>query len=157
MPETPVLCTFIHHCFIFFAKNEIKCPRQKNLPEALFYTKGKSVNADLEDDGIGGAVGGDGLDAYRVAFDRFKGDDVEALQVTADLFAGGFRTVFQQYDIVVAYQLGRGALDLLGGTDGAIVGTDERNVTVISKIKPTPVIYPRKAGSATRNPLVKPV
>ncbi len=47
------------------------------------------------------------------------------------------------------------AIKLLGGGNAENVGTNERNVTVIEKIAKTPVVYPRKAGTATRNPLIE--
>lgn len=45
-------------------------------------------------------------------------------------------------------------IELLGGKAEQIYGTEERNLVIITKIIPTPPIYPRKAGTPEKFPIV---
>lgn len=45
-------------------------------------------------------------------------------------------------------------IELLGGKAEPIYGTEERNLVIITKIAPTPPIYPRKAGTPEKFPIV---
>ena len=43
---------------------------------------------------------------------------------------------------------------LLGGKAEPLFGTEERNLVIITKIAPTPPIYPRKAGTPEKFPII---
>jgi len=45
-------------------------------------------------------------------------------------------------------------IELLGGKAEEIFGTEERNLIIITKIAPTPPIYPRKAGTPEKFPII---
>ena len=45
-------------------------------------------------------------------------------------------------------------IELLGGKAEPIFGTDERNLVIITKVSPTPPIYPRKAGTPEKFPII---
>lgn len=45
-------------------------------------------------------------------------------------------------------------IELLGGKAEPIYGTEERNLVIITKITPTPPIYPRKAGTPEKFPII---
>ncbi len=45
-------------------------------------------------------------------------------------------------------------IELLGGKAEPIYGTEERNLVIITKIAPTPPIYPRKAGTPEKFPII---
>ena len=45
-------------------------------------------------------------------------------------------------------------IELLGGKAEPIYGTEERNLVIITKVAPTPPIYPRKAGTPEKFPIV---
>ena len=45
-------------------------------------------------------------------------------------------------------------IELLGGKAEPIFGTEERNLVIITKVSPTPPIYPRKAGTPEKFPIV---
>lgn len=47
------------------------------------------------------------------------------------------------------------AVELLGGKARQITGSEDRNLVLIDKIAATPAIYPRKAGTPEKRPLVK--
>lgn len=47
----------------------------------------------------------------------------------------------------------RNAMNLLGGSLETVYGSKERNLVIITKVKQTPVIYPRKAGTPEKYPL----
>ena len=46
------------------------------------------------------------------------------------------------------------AIELLGGKAEPIFGTEDRNLVIITKISPTPPIYPRKAGTPEKFPIM---
>lgn len=46
------------------------------------------------------------------------------------------------------------AIELLGGKCEPLYGTEERNLVIITKIAPTPPIYPRKAGTPEKFPII---
>ena len=45
-------------------------------------------------------------------------------------------------------------IELLGGKAEPIYGTEDRNLVIITKIAPTPPIYPRKAGTPEKFPII---
>ena len=45
-------------------------------------------------------------------------------------------------------------IELLGGKAEPIYGTEERNLVIITKVSPTPPIYPRKAGTPEKFPII---
>ena len=45
-------------------------------------------------------------------------------------------------------------IELLGGKSEPLFGTEERNLVIITKIAPTPPIYPRKAGTPEKFPII---
>ncbi len=45
-------------------------------------------------------------------------------------------------------------IELLGGKAEPIYGTEERNLVIITKTAPTPPIYPRKAGTPEKFPII---
>lgn len=45
-------------------------------------------------------------------------------------------------------------IELLGGKAEPIFGTEERNLIIITKVSPTPPIYPRKAGTPEKFPII---
>lgn len=48
----------------------------------------------------------------------------------------------------------RKVIELLGGCAEPIFGTEERNLVIITKTAPTPPIYPRKAGTPEKFPII---
>ena len=94
---------------------------------------------------------------YGIAFSRAVAKTVSLSEICLPLVkVGGKMLALKSLTAKEELDEASYAAELLGGNEGKILGTDERNVTVIEKIRPTPVIYPRKAGSSERNPLIRP-
>lgn len=97
-------------------------------------------------------------DKYRESFDISVSRGVSQLNILTEyclpfVKTGGYMLSLKSLSAKDEIENAKHAVDILGGKVIEIFGTEERNIVVIEKQKPTPSAYPRRAGKPEKQPL----
>lgn len=98
---------------------------------------------------------GDGREKYDIVFSRAVARLVSLAEICLPLVkVGGIMIAFKSQSAEDELKEAEKAIKLLGGKLRTVYGTPERNLIIIDKTSPTPLIYPRKAGTPEKFPLI---